>query len=91
MYSRMTVVQSVIKDLCNNLFNQLLAYCNEYKIRWCSSHQSVLSETARESHKMKSLKLINSLTCRRWYSKQWSLTTDSIKDVWKKIKNWLCQ
>ncbi len=49
MYSRTTVVQSATENLCSNLFNQLSAYCNEYEIKWCSSHQSVLSETARES------------------------------------------
>ncbi len=49
MYSKMTVVQSVTENLCNNLFNQLSTYCNEYKMKWCSFHQSVLSETAKES------------------------------------------
>ena len=49
MYSETTVVQSVTENLRSDLFNQLSAYCNEYEMRWCSSHQSILSETARES------------------------------------------
>ncbi len=49
MYSETIVVQFATENLCSNLFNQLSAYCNEYKMRQCSSHQSVLSETARES------------------------------------------
>ncbi len=36
--------------------------------------------------RMKSLKLINSLTCKRWYSEWWSLITDSIRNVMKKDK-----
>ncbi len=49
MYSRTTVVQSATENLRSDLFNQLSAYCNEYKMRRCSSHQSVLSKTAKES------------------------------------------
>ncbi len=49
MYSKTIVVQSATENLCNDLFNQLSAHCNEYEMRWCSSHQSVLSETAKES------------------------------------------
>jgi len=50
MYSKTIVVQFAIENLCNNLFNQLLIYCNEYEIKWCSFHQSILSETAKESY-----------------------------------------
>ncbi len=49
MYSRTSAVQSVTENLRSDLFDQLSAYCNEYEMRQCSSHQSVLSETARES------------------------------------------
>ena len=49
MYSETTVVQSATENLCNDLFNQLSAYCNEYEMKQCSSHQSVLSETTKES------------------------------------------
>ena len=49
MYSKMIVVQSATEDFHNDLFNQLSAYCNEYKMRWCSFHQSVLSKTVKES------------------------------------------
>ncbi len=49
MYSRTSAVQFATENLCNNLFNQLSAYCDEYKMKQCSFHQSVLSETARES------------------------------------------
>ncbi len=49
MYSETTVVQSAAENLRSDLFNQLSAYRDEYEIRRCSSHQSVLSETAKES------------------------------------------
>ncbi len=49
MYSRMIVVQSATENFCNDLFNQLSAYYDEYRMKWCNSRQSVLSETARES------------------------------------------
>ena len=48
-YSKMTVVQSATENLRSDLFNQFSTYCNEYKMRQCSSHQSVLSRTAKES------------------------------------------
>ncbi len=49
MYSEMIVVQSATENLCSDLFDQLSAYCNEYEMRWCNSHQSALSRTTRES------------------------------------------
>ncbi len=33
MYSKTIIVQSVTENLCNDLFNQLSTYCNEYKIK----------------------------------------------------------
>ncbi len=48
-YSRTSAVQSATENLRSDLFDQLSAYCNEYEMKRCSSHQSVLSETARES------------------------------------------
>jgi len=49
MYSETIVVQSATENLRSNLFNQLSAYYDEYKMRQCSSHQSVLSKIAKES------------------------------------------
>ncbi len=49
MYSRMSAIQSATENLCSDLFNQLSAYYDEYEMKQCSSHQSVLSETAKES------------------------------------------
>ncbi len=48
-YSETTVVQSATENLRSDLFNQLSAYCDEYEMKRCSSHQPVLSETAKES------------------------------------------
>ncbi len=49
MYSKTIVVQSATKNLCNNLFDQLSIYCNEYEMKWCNFHQSILSKIIRES------------------------------------------
>ncbi len=49
MYSEMTVVQSATENLRSDLFNQLSAYCNEYEMKRYNFHQSVLSETTKES------------------------------------------
>ncbi len=48
-YSETTVVQLATENLRSDIFDQLSTYCDEYEMRRRSSHQSVLSETTRES------------------------------------------
>ncbi len=48
MYSRTSAVQSATENLRSDLFNQLSAYCNEYEMKRCSSHQSVYQKLRKK-------------------------------------------